>query len=85
MIMAEYEIKEIESMEPKQKFECFRCDREGMVSPKGVKRRFKITMETPEGKEEKFCVVCASILTGKRQGELMKAGRAHEKKAGGSY
>ncbi len=78
--MAEFKIKDIKYMEPKQKFECYRCDREGMVSPKGVKRRFEITMETSEGKEEKYCVVCASILTGKRQGELMKEGRAHRAK-----
>ncbi len=78
--MAEFRIKSIEYMEPKQKFECFRCDREGMVSPRGVKRRFEVTMETPEGKEEKFCVVCASILTGKRQGELMRQGREQKAK-----
>jgi hypothetical protein len=78
--MAEFKIKDIKHMEPKQKFECFRCDRTGMVSPKGVRRRFEITMETPDGKEEKSCVVCASILTGKPQGELMREGRAHKEK-----
>jgi hypothetical protein len=78
--MVEFKIKDIKCLEPKQKFQCYRCDREGMVSPKGVKRRFEITMKTPVGEEEKFCVVCASILTGKRQGELMKEGRAHKAK-----
>ncbi len=70
-----YEVKKIEYHDPKRVFECVRCDREGMVVTKGIKRRFEVTLATLEGKEERFCVVCASILTGKRQGELMKAGR----------
>lgn len=71
----DYEIREIEYHDPKQVFECVRCDREHMVKTRGIKRRFEVTLTTPEGKDERFCVVCASILTGKRQGELMRAGR----------
>jgi hypothetical protein len=73
--MADFEIKEIASHDPKQKFECARCDREGMVKTKGIKRRFEVGLEVPGGNVEKFCIVCASILTGKRQGDLMRAAR----------
>ena len=73
--MADFEIKEIAYHDPKQKFECARCDREGMVKTKGIKRRFEMTLEVPGGKMEKFCIVCTSILTGKRQGDLMRAAR----------
>ena len=73
--MADFEIKEIDYHDPKQKFECARCDREGMVKTKGIKRRFEVTLGLPGGEVEKFCVVCASILTGKRQGDFMKAAR----------
>jgi hypothetical protein len=72
----DYEIRRIDWLDPKRKFECVRCDREGMVSPKGVYRRFHVRMRTPSGSEESYCVVCASILTGRRQGELMREGRA---------
>ncbi|MNY49656.1 hypothetical protein D3C86_1850970 [compost metagenome] len=47
----------------KQKFECARCDREGMVKTKGIKRRFEVTLEVPGGNAEKVCIVCTSILS----------------------
>ena len=73
--MADFAIKQIAYHEPKQKFECARCDREGMVKTKGIKRRFEVTLELPGGKADTFCVVCASILTGKRQGDFMRVAR----------
>ncbi len=73
--MADFEIKALDYHDPKQKFECARCDREGMVKTKGIKRRFEVTLEVPGGNAEKFCIVCTSILTGKRQGDLMRAAR----------
>lgn len=78
--MADFEVREIDYHDPKQKFECARCDREGMVKTKGIKRRFEVTLMVPGGKAEKFCVVCASILTGKRQGDLMRVAREKARK-----
>jgi transcription elongation factor Elf1 len=70
-----YTIERIDYLDPKRKFECARCDREGMVSPHGAYRRFRVHMKTPAGRTQVYCVVCASILTGRRQGELMREGR----------
>ncbi|HCF56556.1 MAG TPA: hypothetical protein DFS52_00985 [Myxococcales bacterium] len=70
-----YTIERIDYLDPKRKFECVRCDREGMVSPRGVYRRFRVQMDTPDGSKQGYCVVCASLLTGRRQGELMREGR----------
>ncbi len=73
--MIPMKILSIEAHEPKRKFYCERCDARGMVSPRGVYRRFEVKMADEVGKPGAYCVVCASILTGRRQGELMRIGR----------
>lgn len=64
-------VREVESFDPKLRFACARCDRLGMVSPKGVRRRFRVRMADPDGEERDYCIVCASIRTNVRQSALM--------------
>jgi hypothetical protein len=67
-----YEIAEVVAFEPKRIFECARCDRLGMVSPRGVRRRFLVRIRDVDGPEQDTCIVCASILSGVRQGVLQQ-------------
>ncbi|MES2639378.1 MAG: DNA-3-methyladenine glycosylase I [Myxococcota bacterium] len=64
-------VREVASFDRKVRFECARCDRLGMVAPKGVHRRFRVRMADADGEERDYCIVCASIRTGVRQGVLM--------------
>lgn len=66
-----YEIAEVVAFEPKRIFACARCDRLGMVSPNGVRRRFLVRVRDDDRVHD-LCIVCASILTGVRQGVLQQ-------------
>ncbi|MFN7142371.1 MAG: DNA-3-methyladenine glycosylase I [Myxococcota bacterium] len=65
-------VAEVVAFDPKRIFECVRCDRLGMVSPKGVRRRFLVRVRDDAGTGHDLCIVCASILTGVRQGVLQQ-------------
>jgi hypothetical protein len=66
------DIAEVIAFEPKRVFECARCDRLGMVSPRGVRRRFLVRIRDADEAEHDTCIVRASILSGVRQGVLQQ-------------